>query len=227
MRVVLLSLGLLAGGLLVETWAPLPHYAAPATGAVFVVILCSVRHFTLSQWRYAVVGARVAAAVFAFWMISPVAERMRDPFVIGSGLQATPMPLQFQRQRIRSELEARGGKHLVIVRYPFHDLPLQEWVYNEADIQHAPVIWARDMGYLENRELVNFYPDRQAWYVDRGDPLALLLPYDQRTSSLKLAFEYPASQSGGMKGANVPQGRFSTRAGPAHSGSPSTAVLSR
>src|SRR5689334_18525238 len=129
-------------------------------------------------------------------MRSPIAEGMRDPFVIGPGQQATPLPLAIRRASIQSALEARGGKHLVRGAYPFYDMRFRECVYIEADMRQAPVIWARDMGYLENQELVNFYPGRQAWYVDHGDPIALLLPYDHLTSPLKLAFEYPASQSG-------------------------------
>jgi hypothetical protein len=86
-------------------------------------------------------------------------------------------------------LEARGGKHLVIVAYPARDVPSEEWVYNEADIDNSRIVWARDMGYLQNLDLLEHYPDRQIWYVNRGDPTARLVPYDRVSAPLKLAFD--------------------------------------
>jgi len=58
------------------------------------------------------------------------------------------------------------------------------------------------MGYLKNRELLNYYPDRQVWYVDRGNPMALLLPYDRVTAPLKLAFEHLAPETNSSSGPN-------------------------
>ena len=43
------------------------------------------------------------------------------------------------------------------MRYqPQHD-PLQEWVYNNADIDGSKVVWARDMGPEQNEELIRYY----------------------------------------------------------------------
>jgi hypothetical protein len=53
----------------------------------------------------------------------------------------------------------------VIVRYQAtHDF-LEEWVYNEADIDGSKVVWARDMGAEKNRELIDYYKDRRVWMV--------------------------------------------------------------
>ena len=203
MRVVLLSLGLVAAVLLAQIWPPFAHYAAPATGAVFLALLSSIRHFRVSHSHYAIWGSRAAVIVFALWMISPIGEKLRDPYMIGAGLEGSPMPLPIQRERIQSQLEARGGKHLVIVHYPLYDVPgLHDWIYNNADLDQARVIWARDMGYLNNEELVNYYPDRQVWYVDRGDPLTLLLPYRQLAAPLKLAYEHAAFESDSAQSSN-------------------------
>jgi hypothetical protein len=46
------------------------------------------------------------------------------------------------------------------------------------------------MGYLKNKELLDYYPDRQVWLVERGDPTGMILPYDQATAPLKLAYDY-------------------------------------
>jgi hypothetical protein len=194
MRVVVISLGVIAFELFAQVWFPEAHYAAPATGALILAVLFSMRHFRSSQSKYAIWGARALAIVIALWMISPIAEALRDPDVIWpkSELASAPslgFPLQIQRARIQSQLEARPGKQLIIVHYRRTDMPSQDWVFNAADIDDAHVVWARDMGYFRNKELLDFFPDRQAWYVDRGDSVALVLPYNQAMAGIKMAFD--------------------------------------
>ena len=200
LRVVLFSLALVAGGLFAQRWQPQPHYAAPAVGAVFLAILYSLRHFRNSNSECALWGSRALAIVLALWMITPIAEKIRDPFVVAPTLsnaeetenravqyKAFPMPREIERGRILSTLRTMGGKHLIIVHYPPSDIPSQEWVYNEADINDAKVIWARDMGYLKNKELLDYYPDRRAWYVDHGAAVVRLFPYDPAVEPLQRA----------------------------------------
>lgn len=199
LRVVLFCVAFMAADLFAQIWPPHAHYAAPAVGAVFLAVLFSVRHFRNSQNQYAVWGARALAIVMAVWMLSPIAETLRDPFQLSplggrstqvAEIKAVPMPLQIRRARIQSELEARPGKQLIIVHYPsYSDVPAQDWIYNDADIDNAHVIWARDMGYLKNKELLDYFPDRQVWFTDRGNATALVLPYGEVMAPIKLAFE--------------------------------------
>jgi len=82
------------------------------------------------------------------------------------------------RARVLAELKATPGNHLVMVRYgPSHHIPT-EWVYNDADIDHAKVVWARDMGPEENKELLAYFKDRQVWVVDADGKPVTLSPYD-------------------------------------------------
>jgi len=194
MRIVLISIGIIGVELFAQLWYPEAHYAAPATGALILAVLFSMRHFRSSQSNYAIWGARALAIVIALWMISPISEALRDPDVIWpkSALDSAPpigFPLQIQRARIQSQLEARPGKQLIIVHYRRTDMPSQDWVFNAADIVDAHVVWARDMGYFRNKELLDFFPDRQVWYVDRGDSVALVLPYNQVMAGIKMAFD--------------------------------------
>jgi hypothetical protein len=63
-------------------------------------------------------------------------------------------------------LDSLPGQHLVIVRYaPGHD-PNLEWVYNAADIDHAKIVWARDMGQGDNLELLRYFSNRRVWIVE-------------------------------------------------------------
>ena len=39
-------------------------------------------------------------------------------------------------------------------------------MYNRADIDHAKVVWARDMGEDCNQELTDYFSDRRSWLLD-------------------------------------------------------------
>jgi hypothetical protein len=83
-----------------------------------------------------------------------------------------------------AELKKDEGRHLVIVRYgpKFSKFSLskeEEWVYNEAEIDGAKVVWAREMDATQNRKLLEYFRDRQLWLLEvNGDQSPLkLLPY--------------------------------------------------
>ncbi len=201
LRVVLIATLLVAADLMLQVWPPHSHYAAPVAGAMILMLLYSLRYMRNHRegWPsiYTLWGARAVVMILALSTISPIAEKLWNPFQLVNTVQQPsavyaqlfPIPMQFQRARIQSELEAREGKHLVIVGYPARDVPSQEWVYNKADIENSKVVWARDMGYLQNLDLLEHYPDRQVWYVNRGDVTASLVPYDRAAAPLKLAFD--------------------------------------
>jgi hypothetical protein len=82
-----------------------------------------------------------------------------------------------ERAQIKSQLEQLPGEQLVIVHYyPGHD-PFDEWVYNAPDIDHSKVVWARDMGGAENRDLVRYYRDRTVWLVEPDSIPVRVVPY--------------------------------------------------
>ena len=81
------------------------------------------------------------------------------------------------RARISRELEERPGNHLVFVRYsPGHE-SIDEWVYNDADIDGSRVIWAQEMDPAKNMELMRHYGDRDAWLVEPDRGQGRMTPY--------------------------------------------------
>jgi hypothetical protein len=88
-----------------------------------------------------------------------------------------------ERARILAQLKEDGRRHLVIVRYGPLNVPYdrgyREWVYNEADINGAKVVWAREMEMAQNRQLLEYFKDRDVWLVevDQYDSPPKLLPY--------------------------------------------------
>jgi hypothetical protein len=77
-----------------------------------------------------------------------------------------------RREAVARELRAKPGPHLVIVGYGDRHNVNEEWVYNEADLHRARVIWARSMGPTRDAALIRYFPDRKAWriWVDSGAP---------------------------------------------------------
>src|SRR5262249_45174287 len=70
------------------------------------------------------------------------------------------------RADLLRSLQSSGERHLILVRYSENHIPDDEWVYNDADIDNARVVWARDMGTAANRELVRYFGGRQVWILE-------------------------------------------------------------
>jgi hypothetical protein len=172
-RPLLIALGAcLAGNAIVAFYGP--HYSAPVAGATVAVVVQGMRH--LRRWK---LGAKpvgvllVRAVVLISIVMVPVELRL---------MQRLPQPGSWQamgpaRTAVLSKLSTSAGGQLVLVRYaPNHD-PLAEWVYNDADIDRAHVVWARDMGSIQNEELLRYYNDRRVWLLDADDVTPRLIPY--------------------------------------------------
>ncbi len=69
------------------------------------------------------------------------------------------------RIAVNEALARAPGRQLVFVRYwPQHRF--HEWIHNDADIDAARVVWARDLGPAENETLQRHYPDRTVWLLE-------------------------------------------------------------
>jgi hypothetical protein len=150
------------------------HYLAPAVPMFVFLAVVGVRRmraFCLARRR---LGRGMAEAVVAVCL---------SLFIVACALRAHygppyPIALRDYRPLLTARLLAEQGDDLVIVTYgPGHDI-LQEWVYNGADLDGAPIVWARDMGRENNRALLEYYAGRHIWrlYADEAPPR--LEPYD-------------------------------------------------
>jgi hypothetical protein len=157
--------------LLLETWM-LPHYAAPIAGLFFVVALQGMRHLRLWRWRGRRAGlclARVGLALSLVAAANAVVQLARAEETTGAWA--------VERARILDQLKQDGARHLIIVRYgPGHSVH-QEWVYNEADIDRAPVVWARGMDAVRDRELLEYFKDRRVWLLEADAQPVRLIPF--------------------------------------------------
>jgi hypothetical protein len=156
-------------GLCMNAWF-FPHYAAPFTAAIYVLLLQCMRHLRLYR-----IGARpVGLALVRFLPLACLmlagCRIYAEP--LGLAIQRWPSmwygtsPLGLARARVAAQLEANPGKQLAIVRYSPQHAPFDDWVYNKADIDASKVVWARELHAPSNLELLRYFHDRQVWLVE-------------------------------------------------------------
>ena len=92
------------------------------------------------------------------------------------------IPGDYDRAALMSSLSSSPEHFLVIVRYaPDHNTN-REWVYNEADLQQAKIIWARDLG-PETDALVKHFSDRRAVVVEPDRNPRAVVPYQYQVAT--------------------------------------------
>ncbi|MBZ5642795.1 MAG: hypothetical protein LAO19_08560, partial [Acidobacteriia bacterium] len=67
------------------------------------------------------------------------------------------------RKPVEQQLAALPGEHLVLVRYAKDHNSGEEYVYNEADIDHAKTVWAREIPGMDLSPLFQYFHNRDVW----------------------------------------------------------------
>jgi hypothetical protein len=139
-----------------------PHYAAPMTVAVFGIVVQAIRYLRRWRWRGRAVGIGLTRAVviFAFALVPVHAwmSRHRLP-------DANDEHMRY-RAEFTSELNRAPDEQLVVVRYSSDHDPGEEWVYNRADIDHAKIVWAREIPDEDVRPLLAYFRNRKIWLAE-------------------------------------------------------------
>ncbi len=166
MRFPLAVCGTMIAGFAVQTWT-LPHYFAPAAGALYILLVQGFRH--IWQWRRSA-GETGRAVVRALPVLACAMILLRLAAIATHTQIESSWPRgNMERAKMLSQLRALPGGHLVMVSYgDHHDLD-EEWVWNEAAIDSAKVVWARDMGEKDNQELIEYFKDRRVWRIEADD----------------------------------------------------------
>jgi hypothetical protein len=159
-RFALLACAVTTTGLILST-VFFTHYAAPMIALIFVLTIQTMRHLRLWQWRGRQTGRLLVWTILAIYVSSFMIAFVQQVRVRGS---AQTLP----RARILAQLNQTDGRHVVVVRYgPGHSVE-KEWVYNEADIDSAKVVWAREMDRAQNQKLFEYFRDHHVWLVEVG-----------------------------------------------------------
>jgi hypothetical protein len=82
------------------------------------------------------------------------------------------------RKPVEKQLAALPGEHLVLVRYSKDHNSGEEYVYNEADIDHAKTVWAREIPGMDLGPLFNYFRNRDVWLYEPDEDDSIARPYD-------------------------------------------------
>jgi hypothetical protein len=174
------------------------HYVAPIVPVILAVVVQGMRHMCTWQWAGRPAGLFLARSivVMSVLMIPMQVQILAAPPEPGTWAAIGP-----ERAAVEAQLKSLPGGQLVLVRYEPQHPPLWDWVYNGADIDHAKVVWARDMGNDENEELLRYYNDRRVWLLDADAIPPQVSPYLQHANS-ESAVAATNAESDSPKGAN-------------------------
>jgi len=152
------------------------------TAAIYAIVLQAMRYVRFWKWDGQSTGLFLVRAV-------PVVCLLLLPIRAAARRLHIPVPVTVihtcytedvhntEREQVLGQLERQPGRHLVIVHYrPDHDV-LREWVFNAADINGSKVVWARDMGAAQNKEVVSYFKDRRVWSLEPDEKPPKLSPY--------------------------------------------------
>lgn len=172
MRLPVLLFLLGAAGFFVLIWS-MPHYAAPTTGVIFLLLVQAIRHLRTIRLSGRPVGFALCCAAVCLLAVEvgfQVANHSCD--LLPWTCQGDP-----SRAAIQEKLSHTPGKHLILVRYGEDHNIHDEWVYNGAEIDSAKVLWARELDAEQNAKLLSYFKDRHVWLVEPDKDNTELTPY--------------------------------------------------
>ena len=146
-----------------------PHYLSPSTSVLLALVMLSVRQ--LAPWRFQgkpsgvfLVRVVVMICLALFLLRSAGGPFAQDEFFAQAWYQRGA--LSVGRAALQRKLEGLAGNHLVIVRYNPERNLFYEWVYNEADIDRAKVVWAREISPDDDQKLLSYFQGRRVWLLE-------------------------------------------------------------
>jgi hypothetical protein len=195
-RFLVISLCVLAAGMAIEIFL-IPHYLAPFTAAFYAVGLQALRHLYHCKPAGQPVGRAMTHSIIAICVLMavlrpfnrqlgyPIPEKPVSTWIVS---WLGPDHFVTERSLVERGLEQEPGGQLAIVRYaPDHD-PLDEWVYNGADIDGSKIIWARAMDPASDADLIRYYGQRKPWLVqpDSASEQVVSYPLAQQVTGVPL-----------------------------------------
>ena len=124
------------------------HYLAPAAAVAACLVMLLLRRLFVAS---PILGVAIVILFCANAALTWFGTDTPD-----GGMEA-------KRIKIARSLTSQGGRHLIIVAPDVFDA-----VYNGADLDHAPIVWARDLGADANARLRTYYRDRSVWLLEKS-----------------------------------------------------------
>lgn len=168
-----------------------PHYIAVATCLFLLIAVQSLEILSRLKIRDLAAGREAATLIvvlclahFIFWYGIQLSGNQNLAIALSAeeGWDTINTGDPEGRIAINNALNAASGKQLVFVRY-FPQHGPHEWIHNAADIDHARVVWAIDLGPDEDDALRRYYPHRRAWLLEPDASPPKLVPYSRDSAA--------------------------------------------
>jgi len=186
-------------GLCANVWF-FPHYAAPLTGAIYVLLLQGMRHLRQCRSGGSPIGLALVRCIPVVCLLLAGARAYAEPLGLSIGrwpaMWYGTEPLGLPRAKVAAQLALLPGSQLAIVRYSPEHTPFDEWVYNAADIDASKVVWAREMDASSNAEMLRYFQNRQIWLVEPDFDPPRISRYEARTKITERESEYNSRHPG-------------------------------
>jgi hypothetical protein len=142
-----------------------PHYLAPAAAVLIAILVECCRHLRAS---HIYIQNLLPAAMALVLTLRIAAQAAGLPYTQKLNFQSWCCRVEgnHNKARIAAVLDTIPGNHLVFVRSKTDEYNLLQWIYNDADIDGARIVWARDLGPDRDAELIRYYAGRRIWMVD-------------------------------------------------------------
>jgi hypothetical protein len=150
-----------------------PRKVAPVTCLIILVAVQCWRCLRILTLQGKLLGRSLAGMLLTVFLVSVA-------FSFFPQFHAPPWPPSQERAALLKQLHLGQDRHLILVRYGPDHFPHFEWVYNEADIDAAQVVWARELDEASNRRLMDYFEDRKIWLLEvdrRTEGKVKLVPY--------------------------------------------------
>jgi hypothetical protein len=171
-RFLIVQTGICFFGLLPVPWVQ-ARYLAPLTATLFLLVVQAIRHLRHWEPLGRPVGVAFSRALFLLAILLA-------PFhPLSKSLQRQPPEGIEFRAQFESQLNTSPGGHLMIVRYSPEHSSSVDWVYNAADIDHAKVIWAREIPGMDIHPLLDYFHGRHVWLVEPDATPPSITPYSE------------------------------------------------
>jgi hypothetical protein len=146
------AFALLAGMIYPYFWV---HYYGPFLPMVFLLLLRGMQ----ALWSMVSMRSKALRSSMAVLGVGIVVLSALDHY------QPPDPKVDYGRSIVETALSRTGQKHLVFVEYGPQYNRNKEWIYNAADIDGAPVVWARQLGPEQDAALRRYFADRHVWLV--------------------------------------------------------------
>ncbi len=142
------------------------HYFAPITCLFLLAAMKGLDRLSAYSPNAALAIVVLCCFHFLFWysvhLFDDDAMQVRQ-FETWSGINHNNPE---RRIAVKNELTHIPGELLILVRYSPSHIFQDEWVYNEADIDKARIVWARDRGAEENAKLLAYFSKRKVFLLE-------------------------------------------------------------